>query len=170
MDQMIPADRGEIAVAGVDHDVQLGISQLQPGGKWNRASVRRVKRVELHIARDAPGATDPRHQRQRLEIDLRINERAREGVYRGADTAAWAPDVRHAVAAQEWLYGIGSVVGRVTQNVQHRLASTIAFRISSGLCTPPPACDTAKVFAFPLAARSTSRTICPRLSSGTTNA
>ena len=42
--------------------------------------------------------------------------------------------------------------------------------MSSGWCTPPPACETGTTRARPPAARSTSRTIWPKLSSGTTKA
>jgi hypothetical protein len=45
MNQVIPANRRQIAISGVDHNVQLGISELQSGGERNRAAMRRVKRV-----------------------------------------------------------------------------------------------------------------------------
>src|SRR5581483_8879444 len=116
------------------------------------------------IPGDPAGAANTGNQRQRLQVDLGVDQGAGEGVHRRSDAATRAPDMRHAVAAQKRFYGIHSVI----DNLQHRLASTMALRISSGWWTPPPAWGTAKVFALPPAARSISRTICPRLSSGTT--
>jgi hypothetical protein len=78
VNQMIAADGREIAVAGIDDHVQLGIRQLQSGGERNGAAVRGVERIELHVAGHAPGAADAGNQRQRSQIDFRIDERARE--------------------------------------------------------------------------------------------
>src|SRR5258705_9827060 len=122
------------------------------------AAMRRVERIQLHVTGDAAGAADTGHQSKRLQINLRFNQRPRETIHRAPDTAAWTPDVRHALGAQEGFDRVGDV-----EDV-HRLASRIAFRMSSGRCTLPPACGTGSVFALPPAARSTSRTICPRLS------
>ena len=52
----------------------------------------------------------------------------------------------------------------------HRVASRMTFRMSSGRVDAAAGMGNGEVLQCPLAARSTSRTICPRLSSGTTNA
>ena len=103
VDQMIAADGGKIAVAGIDDDVQLWVCQLQPGGERNGAAVRGMERIQFDVAGHAPGTADARDQGQRLQIDFRFDERAGERVHGGADAASRAPDVRHAIAAQEWL-------------------------------------------------------------------
>ena len=48
----------QVAVAGVDHDVELGIGQLQSGSEGDGAAVRGVERIQLHVAGDAAGAAD----------------------------------------------------------------------------------------------------------------
>src|SRR5208282_2536815 len=142
VDQMVASDSREVAIAGIDDDVQLRISQLQAGGEGNGASVRGVERIELHIARDASGTANARDQSQRSEVDLRVDQSASERVDRRADAASRAPDVWHALAAQELLDRVddrGNLeihqIGReiIVAVVAHRAASTIAFRISSGL-------------------------------------
>src|SRR5437868_8269289 len=50
VNQVIAADGGEVAVSGVNDDVQLRIRQLQSGGEGDGAAVRGVKRVELHVS------------------------------------------------------------------------------------------------------------------------
>src|ERR1700756_2291938 len=164
MDQVIAADRRQAAISRVHDDTELRVRQLQAGRKRNRASMRGVKGIQLHVSGDASRASDAGNQRNRLQVDFRFDERSSEAVHGGADAASRTPDMRHAIGAQEGLDRIGNVKNA------HRLASTITFRMSSGRWTLPPACGTANVLAFPLAARSTSRTIWPRLSSGTTNA
>ena len=103
VDQMIAADRRKIAIAGIDNDVQLGVRQFQSGGERDGAAVRGVEGIQLDVARHAPGAADARHQGQRSQIDFRFDERAGERVHGGADAASRAPDVGHAIGAQEWL-------------------------------------------------------------------
>ena len=76
---MIAADGGKIAVAGVHHNVQLGIGQLQAGGEGNGAAVGGVERIELDVAGNAAGAADAGNQCQRFQIDLRsISARAKQ--------------------------------------------------------------------------------------------
>ena len=70
MDQMIAADSREVAVAGINHDVQLRVGELQSGGEWDGAPMRGVERVELHISGDAPCATNSRNQGQGLQVNL----------------------------------------------------------------------------------------------------
>src|ERR1019366_2528661 len=86
------------------------------------------------------------------------------------DAARRAPDVRHAVHAEEGLHRIDHSQGGIESGFTHWAASRMAFTMTSGLCTVPPACDTAMTLARPAAWRSTSWTIWPRLSSGTTKA
>ncbi len=166
MDQVIAADGGKIAVARVDDHIQLGIREFQSGGEGNCTAVCGVERIELDVSGHAAGAADARNERERSRsIFDSIRARAK-AIDRSADAAPWAPDVRHAVAAEKRLDWVDDV-----QQIAHRLASTITFRICSGLCTPPPGVlRRGKFVARPAAARSTSSTICPRLSSGTTKA
>src|SRR6266576_3116194 len=76
VDQVITANRREITVARIDHNIQFRIRQLQASRKRDRAAVRRMKRIKLHISRHTASAADPRDQRKRLKIDLGINQRA----------------------------------------------------------------------------------------------
>ena len=110
VNQVIAADGEQVAVAGVDHDVQLGIRQLQSGGERNRAAVRGMERILVHVSGDAAGAADAGDDGQIFEIDLGIDQRAGEAVDAGADAASRTPDVRHAVHAQE---GFDRVLGSV---------------------------------------------------------
>src|SRR5664279_1961888 len=57
VNQVIAADCEQIAIAGVNHNVQLGVCQLQAGGEWNSATVRGVERVLFDVAGNTPGAT-----------------------------------------------------------------------------------------------------------------
>src|SRR3954468_2444080 len=97
-----------------------------------------------------------------------------ETVYGGADAAPGTPDVRHTVHTEERLDGVGRIHRNVDRDfegmVVHRTASRIAFRMTSGLCTLPPAWLTGITLARPFTARATSWTIWPRLISGTTKA
>jgi hypothetical protein len=43
---MVAADGEQVAIAGVDHHLQFGIGQLQPGGEGNGAAVGGVERIE----------------------------------------------------------------------------------------------------------------------------
>jgi len=65
VNEMIAADGGEIAVAGIDNDVKLGIRQLEAGGERNGAAVRSVERIELDVAGHAAGAADAGDQGKR---------------------------------------------------------------------------------------------------------
>ena len=110
----------------------------------------------------------PETTRQVLEVDLGFDQRAGEAVDGGADAAAG-----HQMCGMRSMRRNGSTGLRSVNGIHEQLSSRrllMAFRISSGLCTLPPACGTRMVLALPPAARSTSRTICPRLSSGTTKA
>ena len=149
----------------VHHHVQLGIGQLQAGGERNGAAVRGVERIQVDVAGNASGAADAGDDGQVPGVDLGVDQRAGKGVDAGADAAARTPDVRHAVHAQELFDRI--LDGQFGQ-LAHRATSMMAFRMSSGRCTLPPACPTKRTMALPAAARSTSRTICPRFSSATT--
>src|SRR5579872_3511742 len=78
VDQVIAADRGKISIPGVDNYIQLGVRQLKPSCKRNGASVRGMKRIQLHVAGNAAGAPDARDQGQGSQVDLRMDKRPRE--------------------------------------------------------------------------------------------
>ena len=104
MNQMIAADGEQVAVAGVDHDVQLGIGQLQPGGERNGAAMRGVKRIQVDVTGDASGAADAGDNRQLAPGRSWLRSaRGRSELTRGADAASRTPDVRNAVHAQKLL-------------------------------------------------------------------
>src|SRR5262245_34937527 len=98
--------------------------------------MRRVKRVEVNVSSNAPGAADTRDYRYLLQVHLGIDQRACEAVNRRTDTASGTPDVRHAFAAQERLDRVLWV--DIDCRCCHRATSRIVFRMSSGLCTVPP--------------------------------
>src|ERR1019366_5345778 len=157
----------QVAIAGVHHHVELGVGQFQAGGERNGATVRGVERVLFHVAGNPPAATDAGDNGDVSGVNLGIDERVDEGVDAGANAAARTPDVGNAVHAQE---GFHWVLGSHFGQLAHRATSRMVCRMSSGRCTLPPACPTKRTIALPAAARSTSRTICPRFSSTTTNA
>src|SRR5271165_2202336 len=165
MNQVVAADSEQIAVTGIDHDIQFGIGQLQPGCERNRPPVRSVERIQLHVAGNASGAADARHDGDVLQVHVGFGQRAGERVDASTDAASRTPDVRHALGAQKRFHRIDRY-GRC----RHRATSMMAWRISSGRCTLPPACPTKRTAALPATARSTSRTICPKFSSATTKA
>src|SRR5512146_2686071 len=49
VDQVIAANSRQVAVTGVNNDVQLRIGQLKPGSERNGATVSRVERIEIHV-------------------------------------------------------------------------------------------------------------------------
>jgi hypothetical protein len=58
VNQMVAADGGAVAVAGEDDDRQLGVCQLDAGGKGNGTAVGGMDGVKIQIARSTAGATD----------------------------------------------------------------------------------------------------------------
>ena len=106
MNQVVAADGEQVAVARIDHHVQLGIGQLQAGGEGNRAAVRGVERIQVHVAGDASGAANAGHDGNILQVQVGLGQRAGEGVDAGADAASRTPDVRHALGAQERFHRI----------------------------------------------------------------
>ena len=125
---MVAANGEQVAVAGVDHNVEIGIRQLESGGEGKRATVSGVEGIEVHVAGDASGAADAGDNRQVLDVDVGIHQGAREGIHAGADAAAGAPDVRDAIVAQERIGYVG-----MNGKGRHRATSMMACRICSGL-------------------------------------
>ena len=128
------------------------------------------KRVQVHVAGDAAGAADAGDDGDLVQVELGLDQRAREAVDRGADAAARAPDVRHAVHAQERLDRIdGIAVYRARLRSSRGLHD--GFQNHFGLVNAAAGVRHAdRPCALPPAQRSTSRTIWPRFSSGTTKA
>ena len=94
MNEVIAADREQVAIARVDHHLQLRIRELQPGGERDGAAVRRVERIELRIAGHPPRAADAGDDSYLVQVGLGFDQRPGETVDRGADAAARTPDVR----------------------------------------------------------------------------
>src|ERR1019366_9084907 len=115
------------------------------------------------LSGDAAGAADAGDDGDLVQVQLGALQRPGEAVHRGADAAGRAPDVRHAIHAEEGLHGVGCGHCRVQHAIDngftHRAASRMAFRMTSGLCTVPPACVTETTLARPAVWRSTSWTI-----------
>jgi hypothetical protein len=143
MNKMIAADGEQIAVTRVDHYLQFGIRQLQSGSERDGSPVRRVERIQPGISGDASRAADPGDHRDLIQVGLRIEQRAGEAVDCRADAASGTPDVRHAIHAQERFYRVVRFHRDLIRNFEgcfvHRAASTMAFRITFGSCTVPPA-------------------------------
>src|SRR5579863_1919576 len=140
---MIATDGRQVAIAGIDDNVQLGVCQLQSSSEWDGAAVRGMERIQLDVARHAARASDARDQSQRFQIDFRFDERARERVDSSTDAASRTPDVRHTIAAQEGLDRVHCWITKIVitklvitkigdQAVRHRLASAITSRMSLG--------------------------------------
>ena len=133
VDQVIAADRGQVAIAGVDHHRQLGVREFEPGGERNRAAVRGVERIELRVSGDASRAADAANDRNLAGVELRCFEPSCEAVDCSSDAASRTPDVRHALAAEELL---GRVLddGQFADRGAHaRTPFSMAARIASGL-------------------------------------
>ena len=128
------------------------------------------KRIEPRVSGDAAGAADAGNHGDLVQVRLGSEQGAGEAVDRGADAASGTPDVRHAVHAEERLDGVVRVDRNIDRNFEslfvHRAASTMAFRMASGLCTLPPAWVTGMTLALPAAARATSWTIWPEVQLG----
>ena len=112
-----------------------------------------VEGIQAGVAGHAAGAADAGDDGHAVQVGFGIDEGAGEAVDGGADAAAGAPDVRHAVHAQEWLDGI------LRSDFDHSAASRMASRICCGSCTLPPAWGMGITRVCPRAARSTSQTI-----------
>src|ERR1017187_3964843 len=78
VNQVIAADREQVAIAGVNHHVQLGVRQLQTGGERNGAAVGGVERVLFDVASNASGAADTGDNGDVPGVDLGIDERVGE--------------------------------------------------------------------------------------------
>src|ERR1019366_9399448 len=174
VNEVVAADGEQVAIAGVDHHLQLRVGELESGGEGDGAPVGGVEAVQVGVSGDATRAADTGDDGDLVQVQLGALQRPGEAVHRGADAAGRAPYVRHAVHAEEGLYRIGRGHRRVQRAIDngftHRAASRMAFRMTSGLCTVPPACGTEMTLARPAVWRSTSWTIWPRFSSGTTKA
>ena len=106
VNQMVPADGGQIAISRVHNDVELRVRQFHARGKRYRSAVGRVKGIQFHVACDASCAADPRNERQRLQIYLRFDQGAREAVDCRSDPTSGTPDVRHSISSQKRFHGI----------------------------------------------------------------
>ena len=60
-----------VAVAGVDHHLHVRPGELEARRERDGAAVRRVERVELHVAGDAAGAADAGDDRDLLQVEAR---------------------------------------------------------------------------------------------------
>jgi len=101
---------GEIAVAGIDNDVKLGIRQLEAGGERNGAAVRSVERIELDVAGHAAGCSRCRRPRASdPRFEFRVDEGACEGVDGGADAASGAQYAAY-VGAEDLIDGLTPAV------------------------------------------------------------
>jgi hypothetical protein len=98
---MVSADGDQVAIAAIDDDLEIGIAQLDPGGKRDWPPVGRVELVEAQIARHPPRATDARNDRDLVEIEFALDQRARETIDAGPDAASRTPDVRHSVHSEK---------------------------------------------------------------------
>ena len=114
MDEVIAADGEQIAVAAEDHDVQLGIAQLQPGGKGNGPAMGGVKRVELDIPGGPARTADARYHAGFLQIDAAGLHGRQAGGKGGADAASRAPDMGNAIRADQ-------IVQRMSEAQERRL-------------------------------------------------
>ena len=65
VNQVVTANRGEIAVSRINDDVQLGIREFQASGKGDGAAMCGVKGIQFDVAGDATGTADARDERQR---------------------------------------------------------------------------------------------------------
>src|ERR1019366_7613254 len=174
VNEVVAPDGEQVAIARVDHHLQLRVGEFESRGEGDGASVGGVEAVEIGVPGDTAGAADAGDDCHLIQVELGTFQRAGEAVHRGADAARRTPDVRHAVHAEKGLHGVGRGHRRVQRDIDsgftHRAASRMAFRMTSGLCTVPPACDTGMTLARPAVWRSTSWTIWPRFNSGTTKA
>ncbi len=91
VDQMVPADRQRVAVAGHHPDAEVAPGGGQPGGDRRGPAVDRVHSIGVHVVRETGGAADTGDEDGVLPSDPQLRH---EGLYRGQDrvvTAAGAP-------------------------------------------------------------------------------
>jgi len=99
VDEVVPADRRRVAVAADHQDVLVRLRHLQAGGERERAAMRRVEGVEVHVAGEARGATDPGHHGDVVTVELQCVDDAQDRLEDDPVGAPRAPDVRQFPAA-----------------------------------------------------------------------
>jgi hypothetical protein len=99
VDEVVPADRGGVAVAADHEDMFVGLCHLDPGGEAERPPVRGVQRVEVDVAGETRGAPDPGHEGDVVPVELQGVDDAQERLEHDAVGATRAPDVGELPAA-----------------------------------------------------------------------
>jgi hypothetical protein len=106
VEEVVAADGHEVPVAAEDHDMELGVGQLEARGERNGPAVGRVEGIDLDVAGDPARAADPRDDGQLVERDLALLQGLGETVDADPDAAGRAPDVRHPVHPHEIVHGM----------------------------------------------------------------
>ena len=167
VDEVVAADGGEVAVAGVDDHVQLGVGQLQAGGEGNGAAVGGVEGVQLHVAGDAAGAADAGDDGDLVQVDARLPISARAKQL----TVVPMPQPGHQMCGMRSMRrnSLRPDSARLSSSGgAHRAPLSGSLRGSRcGSWTVPPACGTGITLAAAAGGSARPRrTIWPRLSSG----
>src|SRR3990170_3792681 len=168
VDEVVPADREQVPVPAEHGHVQVRVRKLQPRREGDRASVRRMVRVDPQEAGRAPRAADARHDRPLVPRDARLLHPLEERVERDPEAAAGTPDVGEQVRPQEFVPRVD--LPQLLRDRRHAATSRIPFRVRCGWGIAPGVYCTNFVVARPATARSTSCTIWPKFTSGTRNA
>ena len=91
MDEVVPADRERVAVAGDDPDREVRPRHGEARRDRRRAAVDRVHPVRLHVVREARGAADPRDEDDSLAREAELRHEALDDVEDRVVAAARAP-------------------------------------------------------------------------------
>ena len=100
MNEVVPADRKEIAIPAEHHHIELWISQFHTGGKGDGPAVRRVIGIQPSVTSPAARASDTGHHDRFIQIDAAGLHGHHAGGKRRTDPASRAPDVGNAVCSQ----------------------------------------------------------------------
>jgi hypothetical protein len=98
---MISSDRGQITIPAKNGDIELGIGEFQPGREWNRSSMSRMVRIDVHIAGNTTRAAYARDHNLLILIDTRVQDGVSVTAHGDADPATRAPDMRHPIGAND---------------------------------------------------------------------
>ena len=104
MDEVVAANRGGVAVARADDDVQFRLGELDAGGNRQRPAVGRVDGVEVQVAGGAARAADAGYDGRLVLVQAEFINRFDNGAGDDAVAAARTPDMGQASRTEILFY------------------------------------------------------------------
>ena len=132
---MIAADRETVAVAGDDHDMEIGTRQREAGGIGERPAVRDVEGVGVDIGRQPPGAADAGDDRELVLVEAEVVDRPQQRPQRDAVPAAGTEEVRHHLLAE--IVADVEIGGGVDEHHAPLASAAARAAISAGVIASP---------------------------------